>query len=103
MKTTTFVSFAAVAASLLAQPAFAEPASVAIDGAPTVVASYAPDSPAAAFDRLFASRTATPVQPLAVRSPDTFERQFQIALWSPNMATPTLAARTGRRAVEERK
>lgn len=96
-----FVSFAAVAASLLAQPAFAEPASVATHGAPAAI-GYAPESPAAAFDRLFASRAAAPVQPLAVRSPDTFEREFQIALLSPNMATPTLAARTGQRAVEER-
>lgn len=102
MKIVTFVSFAAVAASLLAQPAFAEPASVATHGAPAAITGYVPESPAAAFDRLFASRAAAPVQPLAVRSPDTFEREFQIALWSPNMATATLAARAGQRAVEER-
>ncbi len=103
MKSVSFVSLAAVAAALLAQPAFAEAPSVEIHGAPAAIAGYAPEAPAAAFDRLFASRTATPVRPLAVRSADELERHFQLALWSTEIATPTLAATAGQHPVEVRR
>lgn len=92
MKTAALVSFVAVlAAPLLLQPALAEPARVEIHGAPAVVAGYTPESPAAAFDRLFASGTAIPVRPLARASAGAFERHFQRALWSAEWAMPTLA------------
>lgn len=97
MRTATFVSIAAVAASLLAQPVFAEPPCLAILDAPAAIPGYVPESPAAAFDRLLAPRTAMPAQPLATRSASDFERQFQRALWSPGISTPTLAARTEHR------
>ncbi len=103
MRTATLASFAAFAASLLAQPVFAEPPSVAIHGAPAAIPGYAPESPAAAFDRMLAPRKVMPIQPLATRSVGGFERHFQRALWGADIATPKLVARAEHRPVEVRR
>lgn len=99
MKIATFVSFAAVAAALLAQPAWASDDSATVSAstaAPAATfANHAPESPAAAFERLFASRPAKSLPRVATRPDAAFERHFQAALWSAETPTLTLAVRAG--------
>ena len=78
MKTASITCALAVASTLLLQPAIADPF---LDAARAAHVAYAPESPAAAFERMLAHApvTAAPlVQPVA----DPLDPHFHAALWT---------------------
>lgn len=68
-------------AALLGLPAHADTLQAAIDRADPCPLVLAPESPAVAFQRMFA-HTPGPVQPPAGAAPDVLTRAFNDALWS---------------------
>ena len=88
------VLLAAVSASGAA-PAYAEPSQLDADRAPTSTipaASAAPESPLAAFERLFARSVAVVVAPPAPAAVDPLDAPFHAALWSPPAPSKMSAA-----------
>jgi hypothetical protein len=89
MKTALIASAIAAVATLLVQPAIA--AEPARDAARAPHVSYAPESPAAAFERMLAPRAPVTATPVARPTADPLDPHFHAALWSEDAG----AARAG--------
>ena len=89
MKTALIVAAMAAAALLLAQPALA--AEPAVDAALAAHVAYAPESPAAAFDRMLAPRAPVTAAALARPAVDPLDPHFHAALWSDDASAARVA------------
>ena len=89
MKTALTISAMAVAAMLLGQPVLA--AEPTADAASAAYVSYAPESPAAAFDRMLAPRAPVTAAALARPAVDPLDPHFHAALWSDDASAARVA------------
>ena len=100
MKTALIVAAMAAAALLLAQPALA--AEPAVDAALAAHVAYAPESPAAAFERMLARCGPVTAAPLARPAVDPLDPHFHAALWSDDARAAQVVTSTTLRTAKAR-
>ena len=100
MKTTSFAHAAGAAALLLVAPVIgAEPT---LDATMATHVAYAPESPAAAFDRMLAPHAPVTAAPLARPAADPLDPHFHAALWSDDASAARVATSATLRAAKSR-
>ena len=87
------VPFVAGVSATVAAPAHAEPLSLGADGVRALTSQSAPESPLAAFERLFARRVSVLAAPPAPPTVDPLDAPFHAALWSRPIPAKVSAAR----------
>ncbi|MGE5104545.1 MAG: hypothetical protein ACM3NZ_07365 [Betaproteobacteria bacterium] len=83
-----------VAPAIAAEPVF--------DAASAAHVAYAPESPAAAFDRMLARRAPVTVAPLARPTVDPLDPHFHAALWSDDARAAQVVTSTTLRTAKAR-
>lgn len=87
------VSLLAAVSAAVAAPAGAESWQVDVDGVRTSTSPAAPESPLAAFERLFARRVPALAAAPAPAAVDPLDAPFHAALWTPPAPSKMSAAR----------
>jgi hypothetical protein len=100
MKTTLIGFTLAAAGTLLVQPVIAAEPAHGAAGAPHV--AYAPESPAAAFERMLAPRVPGTAAPLALPAADPLDPHFHAALWSDDASVARVTASASLRTANVR-
>jgi len=94
MKNALFAAALLTAVSAgVAAPTHAEPSRLDGNGVRPSTAAAAPESPLAAFERLFAHRVSAVAPPSAPAAVDPLDAPFHAALWSPAAPSRMSAAR----------
>ncbi|MGE5097809.1 MAG: hypothetical protein ACM3SO_21910 [Betaproteobacteria bacterium] len=100
MKTTSIAYVMGAVAMLIVAPAIA--AEPVVDAASAAHVAYAPESPAAAFERMLARCGPVTAAPLARPAVDPLDPHFHAALWSDDAGAARVVTSTTLRTAKAR-